>query len=292
MEAISLQSEANDVIVGERVLLVKVTGGALHPVGLGSTAAGDEVDHTIDVVAFVVVDVAGADQDFGMQLRRDFAEVVAEGDLVGARIVADLDMLLDVGNRRVVHGENDEIDGWRQAFQLCVDPACLIAAGKEGGVAVKGDEVDAGAELGGVPAAVAELGEGVPPVLQALLGVAVKFVVAEGGKDVEIGGAPGFGFDFVDGVVIFVAAGERNVAIQDDGGRFFDGDFADEILADAGIGGFRVVRVGEALVAVDNEAEGRAQVGVGELEGGAGLAEELVRGNGGGVGVDDLGLGC
>ena len=54
---------------------------------------------------------------------------------------------------------------------------------------------------------------------------------------------------------------------------------------------FVLSRISKALVTVDDEAEGRAQVGVGELEGGAGLAEELVRGNGGGVGVGRFGLG-
>src|SRR5580692_13170214 len=50
------------VIVGEQNALIKVLGRPLDEIGWRAAAAGDQIRNPIDHIAFVIVDVPGADQ--------------------------------------------------------------------------------------------------------------------------------------------------------------------------------------------------------------------------------------
>ena len=64
----------------------------------------------------------------------------------------------------------------------------------------------------------------------------------------------------------------------------FGGDFFHQPLADSGIGGGKVFRIGEAHVAVGNKGDGSGELGVGDGEGWSGLAQQITgRKIGGGV---------
>ncbi len=284
-EFVVAELEADVVEDREVGVGVEVRGGALDVVGVGTAAAGDEVCDAVDGGTFVVVDVAGSDDDGGVEGRRHPGEEVAEGDLVGARIVIDLDVGLDVGDGRMVQSDDDEVDGGRKSGELAAEPVDLRAGRGEIAEAVELDEGEAGAEEDRVPAAAFELGEGGPPVLDALFGSAGELVVAEGGVDAEMFGAPGGGFGAVDVVVGGVGAAVGDVAGHLDGVGMLFGDLFDESEAHARVGDvgiLGVVGVVEALIAVVDDDGVRGERGGRHGEGGGGVFLRGGLGEGGG----------
>ncbi len=248
--------EADVVEDGEVGVGVEVFLGALDVVGVGSAAAGDEVGDTVDDGALVVVDVACRHDDRRVEGGCHSGEEVAEGDLVGAGVVVDFEVGLDVGYGWVVKANEDKVDGGRECCKLLAEPVELRAVGGEVAEAVELDEGEAVAEQDGVVAAAGEFGEGGPPVLEALLDAAGELVVAERGVDAEVGGAPGGGFGAVDGVVVGVGALVGDVAGHLYGVWVFFGDAIDEGEAHARVGDEGVpgvVGVVEALVAVGDD---------------------------------------
>lgn len=71
----------------------------------------------------------------------------------------------------------DEVDRFGQVLDLILQPAHLLAIGQEIGIAVEINQIDPGTELDRIPPAALQLGECIPPVFQALIGIAHQFVV-------------------------------------------------------------------------------------------------------------------
>jgi hypothetical protein len=74
--------------------------------GRRTTAAGHEVADAIHDIAFVVVNVPRAHKKAGVKCCRNLGQVVPQRDLVGSRIVIHLDMLLNIGDRRMMQRDN------------------------------------------------------------------------------------------------------------------------------------------------------------------------------------------
>ena len=92
----------------------------------GAAATGDQIDHIVDHVSFVIVNVSRADQHTGVHLRRHLAKQIAQRDFVRPRVVIHLEMCLDVGYRRVMHGNQQEIDSGGKLTELLLNPTVLI----------------------------------------------------------------------------------------------------------------------------------------------------------------------
>jgi hypothetical protein len=284
-EFVGEELEADVVEDREVGVGVEVGGGAFDVVGVGTAAAGDEVGDAVDGGALVVVDVAGGDDDGGVKGGRHLGEEVAEGDLVGAGIVVDLDVGLDVGDGGMVQSDDDEIDGGRKSGELAAEPVDLRAGRGEIAETVELDEGETVAEEDRVPAAAFEFREGGPPVLDSLFGSAGEFVVAEGGVDAEVFSSPGGGFGAVDVVVGGVGAAVGDVAGHLDGVGMLFGDLFDESethprVSDVRIPG--VVGVVESLVAVVDDDGVRGERGGRHGEGGRGVFLRCGLGEGGG----------
>jgi hypothetical protein len=108
------------------------------------------------------VDVSGADDDLRMQVWSDAGQVIAQGNLIGTRVVADVDVGLHIGHRWMMHADEDELDALREPFQLPIEPILLIAFGYKRSVAIERDGVDGLANLSGIPAAILKRSTSVP----------------------------------------------------------------------------------------------------------------------------------
>ena len=85
-----LELEPHIVEVRKTGVLVEVLFRALHFVGFGAAAAAHQVGDAIDLGALVVMDMARNDDDSRVQGGRCLREKVAQGDLIGARVVVDV----------------------------------------------------------------------------------------------------------------------------------------------------------------------------------------------------------
>lgn len=108
-----------------------------------------------------------------------------------------------------------------------------------------------GSELNGIPAAIPELWESIPPILQALLRIrTMKFVVSKRRVNPNMGGAPRFRFRMKYDVVVNHIARERHVAIQEDGGRGLLGNLLHEPLPNRRIRGPCIRGIRKAHIAI------------------------------------------
>src|SRR5438270_10926406 len=89
-----------------------------------------------------------------------------------------------------MHQQKSKINTRRDVRQLRFQPLALRRLRSQLRIAIQDDEITS-AELHRVPATAVEFREFSPPVLQPSLYAAAQFVIAQSGKDTQVGSAPG-----------------------------------------------------------------------------------------------------
>ena len=110
-------SNLHIVEVGETGVLVEVLFGAFYFVRFSAATTAHQVHDAINLGALVIVDMARNDDDGRMHAGLCLREEVAQGDLIWARVVVDMQMGLDIRDGRMVQTDHHEVDGRRQAPQ-------------------------------------------------------------------------------------------------------------------------------------------------------------------------------
>ncbi len=76
----------------------------------GPSPTRDQVHNALVQIAFVVVDMPRADDKARVAILRNLREIVSQGNFVRPWVVVDLDVLLKIGHRRMVHRQEDKVN--------------------------------------------------------------------------------------------------------------------------------------------------------------------------------------
>ena len=162
--------------------LIGIARSAGNGIGVGTGSAGDEVSDAAVLVALVVVDVSGEDDEAGGGVGLAGFEHFCEIHFLHAGFVAFAEHAgIGTGVGRMVEHEEDEIDAGGKVVELVGEPLALRAGELVERAVEDEDERVGGAD--GIVAALVEIGEMVEVVGERGLFVAVEFVVADGGED-------------------------------------------------------------------------------------------------------------
>ena len=258
------------VVVVDVFALVGIIGGALDRVGVGAGSAGDEVSYAAVLVALVVVDVSGENDEAGvgggLAVFQQFREIL----FLTAGFVAFADHVgRGTGVGRMMQHQENEIDAGGKVVELALEPLALRAGDFVERAVKDEDQCVGGAD--GVVAIFAEVGKALEIICERDLFVAVHFVVADGGENGNIFVAPDGGFFVKDFPVVFVGALVDDVASEADECGMGAGDGVDQRPAHGRTGGVGVARIVEARVSVGDEAKRDGdvddEVGRGSLRG-------------------------
>jgi hypothetical protein len=102
----------------------------------------------------------------------------------------------------------------------------------------------------------AQLRKFVPPIVQAQVQFAVKFMITERGRNQNVRGAPRSGFGMINRVVVSHAAIPRKVAADQYCIGLLRGDPIHQPPPDLRVGGVRLLWIGEARVAINHQSGG------------------------------------
>jgi hypothetical protein len=98
------------VEVGKQDALVHILLGSFHKIRCRPSSARHQIHDLAHDITLVVMDVPRRNEEPDMGRPRCLGKIVAQRNFIGAWIVIDQNVGLGVGNRRMVHGHNDEVD--------------------------------------------------------------------------------------------------------------------------------------------------------------------------------------